>query len=139
MEFTYCSKIVFISASSCCFVPRAPRRLLRESCTVLESSPSSRCRAFLFHINRSCSAPITRRIRVKLLSIKCYALYLFVGLTRIHLIKLRRTSGLWRNDSLCLVASARQSGQEDFQRGTPPVSLASCSISPFLRGCIITE
>ena len=38
-----------------------------------------------------------------------------------------------------LVASARRSGQEDFQRGTPPVSLASCSISPFLRACIITE
>ena len=37
------------------------------------------------------------------------------------------------------VASARRSGQEDFQRGTPPVSLASCSISPFLRACIITE
>ena len=34
------------------------------------------------------------------------------------------------------VASARRSGQEDFQRGTPPVSLASCSISPFLRACI---
>ena len=37
------------------------------------------------------------------------------------------------------VASARRSGQEDFQRGTPPVSLASCSISPILRACIITE
>ena len=37
------------------------------------------------------------------------------------------------------VASARRSGQEDFQRGTPPVSLASCSISPFFRACIITE
>ena len=37
------------------------------------------------------------------------------------------------------VASARRSGQEDFQRGTPPVSLASCSISPFLTACIITE
>ena len=37
------------------------------------------------------------------------------------------------------VASARRSGQEEFQRGTPPVSLASCSISPFLRACIITE
>ena len=37
------------------------------------------------------------------------------------------------------VASARRSEQEDFQRGTPPVSLASCSISPFLRACIITE
>ena len=30
------------------------------------------------------------------------------------------------------VSSARRSGQEDFQRGTPPVSLASCSISPSL-------
>ena len=40
---------------------------------------------------------------------------------------------------LDIVASARRSGQEDFQRGTPPVSLASCSISPFLRACIITE
>ena len=29
---------------------------------------------------------------------------------------------------LVIVASARRSGQEDFQRGTPPVSLASCSI-----------
>ena len=37
------------------------------------------------------------------------------------------------------MASARRSGQEDFQRGTPPVSLASRSISPFLRACIITE
>ena len=37
------------------------------------------------------------------------------------------------------VASATRSGQENFQRGTPPVSLASCSISPFLRACIITE
>ena len=37
------------------------------------------------------------------------------------------------------VASARRSGQEDCQRGTPPVSLASCSISPFLRAFIITE
>ena len=37
------------------------------------------------------------------------------------------------------VASARRSGQEDFQRGTPPVSLASCSVSPFFRACIITE
>ena len=37
------------------------------------------------------------------------------------------------------VASARRSGQEDFQRGTPRVSLASCSISPFLRAFIITE
>ena len=35
-----------------------------------------------------------------------------------------------------IVASARRSGQEDFQRGTPPVSLASCSISPFFRACI---
>ena len=41
--------------------------------------------------------------------------------------------------SLQSVASARRSGQEDFQRGTPPVSLASCSISPILRACIITE
>ena len=40
---------------------------------------------------------------------------------------------------LDIVASSRRSGQEDFQRGTPPVSLASCSISPFLRACIITE
>ena len=40
---------------------------------------------------------------------------------------------------LDIVASARRSGQEDFQRGTPPVSLASCSISPFLSACIITE
>ena len=40
---------------------------------------------------------------------------------------------------LDIAASARRSGQEDFQRGTPPVSLASCSISPFLRACIITE
>ena len=40
---------------------------------------------------------------------------------------------------LLSVASARLSGQEDFQRGTPPVSLASCSISTFLRACIITE
>ena len=37
------------------------------------------------------------------------------------------------------VASARRSGQEELQRGTPPVSLASYSISPFLRACIITE
>ena len=37
------------------------------------------------------------------------------------------------------VASARRSGQEDCQRGTPPVSLASCSISPSLRAFIITE
>ena len=41
--------------------------------------------------------------------------------------------------SYTAVASARRSGQEDFQRGTPPVSLASRSISPFLRACIITE
>ena len=34
---------------------------------------------------------------------------------------------------LDIVASARPSGQEDFQRGTLPVSLASCSISPFLK------
>ena len=40
---------------------------------------------------------------------------------------------------LRVVASARRSGQEDFQRGTPPVSLASCSVSPFFRACIITE
>ena len=40
---------------------------------------------------------------------------------------------------LDIVASARRSGQEDFQRGTPPVSLASRSVSPFLRACIITE
>ena len=40
---------------------------------------------------------------------------------------------------LWTVASARRSGQEDCQRGTPPVSLASCSISPFLRACSITE
>ena len=38
-----------------------------------------------------------------------------------------------------LVASARRSGQEDFQRGIPPVSPASCSISPFFRACIFTE
>ena len=38
-----------------------------------------------------------------------------------------------------IIASARRSGQEDFQRGTPPVSLASRSISPFLRACIVTE
>ena len=42
-------------------------------------------------------------------------------------------------DFLRLVASAKRSGQEDFQRGTPPVSLASRSMSPFLRACIITE
>ena len=42
---------------------------------------------------------------------------------------------------LCIwsVASARWSGQQDFQRGTPPVSLASCSISHFLIACIIME
>ena len=40
---------------------------------------------------------------------------------------------------LDIVASARRSGQEDFQRGTPPVSLASRSISPFPRACNITE
>ena len=40
---------------------------------------------------------------------------------------------------LDIVASARRSGQEDCQRGTPPVSLASCSISPFLRAFIFTE
>ena len=34
-----------------------------------------------------------------------------------------------------IVASARRSGLEDFQRVTPPVSLASCSIRPFLRAC----
>ena len=44
-----------------------------------------------------------------------------------------------RNRLFQIVASARRSGQEDFQRGTPPVSLASCSISPILRACIITE
>ena len=38
-----------------------------------------------------------------------------------------------------LVASARRSGQEDFQRETPPVSLPSCWISPFLIACIITK
>ena len=36
------------------------------------------------------------------------------------------------------VVSVRRSGQEDFQRETPPVSLASRSISPFLKACIIT-
>ena len=41
--------------------------------------------------------------------------------------------------NLDIVSSARPSGQEDFQRGTPPVSLASCSINPFLRACFITE
>ena len=41
--------------------------------------------------------------------------------------------------SVGAVASARRSGQEDCQRGTPPVSLASCSISPFLRAFIFTE
>ena len=41
--------------------------------------------------------------------------------------------------AVLLVASARRSGQEDFQRGTLPVSLASCSICPFFRACIITE
>ena len=40
---------------------------------------------------------------------------------------------------LDIVASARRSGQEDFRRGTPPVSLASCAISPFFIACIITE
>ena len=43
---------------------------------------------------------------------------------------------------LDIVASARRSGQKDFQRGTrgtPPVSVASCSISPFFRACIFTE
>ena len=40
---------------------------------------------------------------------------------------------------LDIVASARRSGQQDFQRRTPPVSLASRSISPFLSACIITE
>ena len=39
---------------------------------------------------------------------------------------------------LDIVASARRSGQEDFQRGTPPVSLASPSISPFLRACTVS-
>ena len=39
-----------------------------------------------------------------------------------------------RDCSLC-----QRSGQEDFQRGTPPLSLASCSIRPFFRACIITE
>ena len=39
---------------------------------------------------------------------------------------------------LDIVASARRSGQEDFQRETPPVSLASCSISHFFRSCIFT-
>ena len=62
--------------------------------------------------------------------------------------KNRKTSAVSKTDcwtQLCKlrdirhVASARRSGQEDFQRGTPPVSLASCSISPFLRACIITE
>ena len=38
---------------------------------------------------------------------------------------------------LDIVASARRSGQEDFQRGTPPVSLASRSLSPFFRACNI--
>ena len=37
------------------------------------------------------------------------------------------------------LSSARRSGQEDFQSGTPPVSLASCSISTFFRACVITE
>ena len=37
-----------------------------------------------------------------------------------------------------LVASARRSGPEDVQRGTPPVLLASRSLSPFFRACIIT-
>ena len=37
------------------------------------------------------------------------------------------------------VASAKRSGQEDFQRETPPVSLASCSISHFFRACIFTD
>ena len=45
----------------------------------------------------------------------------------------------WTRGIVGSVASARRSGQKDFQRGTPPVSLASCSISPFLRACIITE
>ena len=35
---------------------------------------------------------------------------------------LQQSSGKY----LDIVASARRSGQEDFQRGTPPVSLASC-------------
>ena len=37
------------------------------------------------------------------------------------------------------VGTARRSGQEDFQLGTPPVSLASCSRSPFFRDSIIME
>ena len=53
----------------------------------------------------------------------------------------RRQRLVSQMDSGCkgTVASARRSGQGDFQRGTPPVSLASCSIGPFLRARIITE
>ena len=51
----------------------------------------------------------------------------------------RKSNVLQKLDFLKFVASAKRSGQGDFQRGTPPVSLASRSISLFLRACNITE